>query len=700
MSEWIVSCKKALRLCLRRIYVSKKTYHERSSSRPLQENTLSDRRRYCLTNLCLVIIFMAFCLVLMPPSAKVSRYSEKSIESKVIVNPKQIMKVNIPKDMKVDLARKWLSRNAPKIEREETSTVTFKSLIEQAKDTIGYVIITDDNQTLSTTIIPIVTPVCDTRVSPEKLTLTTSVIKVSLDSIYPMVQNGGHYKPTGCIPVHTVAIIVPYRNRTRNLTTFLYNIHPFLMTQNLEYRIFVIEQFGNNKFNKGRLFNAGFKEVKKYGSWRCVVFHDVDLLPMDRRIFYTCPQYPRHMSSSIIDRPSRRNSSSPILFGGVTAMTLEHYEKANGHSNMYWGWGGEDYDMFWRIRVAQIPIVRYNQTIARFLALSHPLAPENPSRYALIKSAIDRWQTEGLNTIDYKVILVEQRHLFTHITVDIAPLGEDRKVHDKIKDKDNIKAKKIRTKKDIVKHRNREDIATWGEDGKAHDTLTAIKGTKEKKKDILKHRNRDDIATWGEDRKAHDTLTAIKGTKEKKRDIVKHSYMEDIASWAEDRKVQDMMRANAEKKKDIVKHSYMEDIASWAEDRKVQDMMRANAEKKKDIVKHSYMEDIASWAEDRKVQDMMRANAEKKKETVKHSYMEDIASWAEDRKVQDVMRANAGKKKETVKHRRRDSSGISLNQIPVSQEQYSAFLKTKRAPQFNPFHLPSETHPPIFAIWG
>ncbi|KAI5637576.1 beta-1,4-N-acetylgalactosaminyltransferase bre-4 [Phthorimaea operculella] len=369
------------------------------------------------------------------------------------------MRVNIPKDMKVDLARKWLARNAPQTESsDESSTVTIKSYVEQAKNTMGHVIIIDDNETssTSTTMIPIEIPVCDTRVSPEKLTLITSAIKVSLDSIYPMVQEGGHYKPTGCIPMHTVAIIVPYRNRTRNLTTFLYNIHPFLMTQNLEYRIFVIEQFGNNKFNKGRLFNAGFKEMKKYGSWRCVVFHDVDLLPMDRRIFYTCPQYPRHMSSKVLDRPSWRNASSPILFGGVTAMTLEHYERANGHSNMYWGWGGEDYDIFWRIRAAQIPIVRYNQTIARFLALPHPLAPENPLRYALIRSAVDRWQTEGLNTIDYKVISVEKRHLFTHILVDIAPWGEDGKAHDKIKPN-------VGTKKDIVKHRNREDKARWGD---------------------------------------------------------------------------------------------------------------------------------------------------------------------------------------------------------------------------------------------
>ena len=37
-------------------------------------------------------------------------------------------------------------------------------------------------------------------------------------------------------------------------------------------------------------------------------------------------------------------------FGGVTAITPEQYKKANGHSNQFWGWGGEDNDMEYRIR--------------------------------------------------------------------------------------------------------------------------------------------------------------------------------------------------------------------------------------------------------------------------------------------------------------------------------------------------------------
>ncbi|KAJ7382255.1 Beta-1,4-galactosyltransferase 3 [Desmophyllum pertusum] len=67
----------------------------------------------------------------------------------------------------------------------------------------------------------------------------------------------------------------------------------------LEYRIFVIEQAGNERFNRGMLMNVGFSEAMKADNFTCVIFHDVDLVPEDARNDYGCPSSPRHMSTAV-----------------------------------------------------------------------------------------------------------------------------------------------------------------------------------------------------------------------------------------------------------------------------------------------------------------------------------------------------------------------------------------------------------------
>ena len=105
---------------------------------------------------------------------------------------------------------------------------------------------------------------------------------------------GGKWKPLNCIARHKVAIVIPYKNRLKNLNFFLYHMHPFLQRQELEYQIFVVEQANDQLFNKGVLMNSGFLEIMSLNKngllnkakssefhfkFDCVIFHDVDLLP-------------------------------------------------------------------------------------------------------------------------------------------------------------------------------------------------------------------------------------------------------------------------------------------------------------------------------------------------------------------------------------------------------------------------------------
>ncbi|KAK3577460.1 hypothetical protein CHS0354_032311 [Potamilus streckersoni] len=110
---------------------------------------------------------------------------------------------------------------------------------------------------------------------------------------------GGKYRPSECIARHRVAVIIPFRNRYQHLVILLKILLPVLKRQQLDFRIFVVEQYGNDTFNKGRVMNAGFMEAWKLEDFRCFVFHDVDLIPEDDRNMYSCPVYPRHMSVAI-----------------------------------------------------------------------------------------------------------------------------------------------------------------------------------------------------------------------------------------------------------------------------------------------------------------------------------------------------------------------------------------------------------------
>lgn len=115
----------------------------------------------------------------------------------------------------------------------------------------------------------------------------------------PLVSPGGSFSPRECFSRHRVAIIIPYRDRRRHLEILLFHLHPILQRQQLEYTVFVVEQAGNDTFNKGVLMNAGVREALKEKDFHCFIFHDVDLIPEDDRNLYSCPTNPRHMSYAV-----------------------------------------------------------------------------------------------------------------------------------------------------------------------------------------------------------------------------------------------------------------------------------------------------------------------------------------------------------------------------------------------------------------
>ncbi|XP_033746278.1 beta-1,4-N-acetylgalactosaminyltransferase bre-4-like [Pecten maximus] len=234
------------------------------------------------------------------------------------------------------------------------------------------------------------------------------------------LKSGVNFSPRECRTDQRVAIVIPYRNRASHLRTLLYNLHTMLERQQINYGIFVIEQAGNSTFNRGLLMNIGYTEAIKSYNYSCFVFHDVDLVPENDRIYYGCGQNPRHLSAAV-DKFNYRLPYKGIV-GGVTQLPRKVLQKINGFSNLYFGWGGEDDDLGIRLKISNYTVERYSLVISRYRMLKHQRekgnAP-NPKRRKLLKHAAERMKTDGLNSLTYKVLNTQRGKLFTNVTVEV-----------------------------------------------------------------------------------------------------------------------------------------------------------------------------------------------------------------------------------------------------------------------------------------
>ncbi|KAL6097985.1 uncharacterized protein ACO6RY_13394 [Pungitius sinensis] len=240
----------------------------------------------------------------------------------------------------------------------------------------------------------------------------------------PPLQKGGRYKPPGCIAQQKVAIIIAFRNRHEHLIHWLHYLHPILKRQQLDYTVYVINQDGEGVFNRAKLMNVGYVEAMKEYDYDCLVFSDIDLVPMDDRNLYRCYDNPRHLAVAM----DKFNFQLPYnsYFGGVSALSKSQYLKINGFPNTYWGWGGEDDDIYGRIVLRGMTISRPDSVIGKYRMIKHTrdvhneANPENPGKLQHTKHTID---TDGINTLKYTVKEIKRDRLFTFITVDIeAPI--------------------------------------------------------------------------------------------------------------------------------------------------------------------------------------------------------------------------------------------------------------------------------------
>lgn len=260
------------------------------------------------------------------------------------------------------------------------------------------------------------------------LNLTNVTIDQLSLSLGRLLQHGGHYvpsMPSPCKSPERIALLIPYRDRENNLPIFLNNLIPFLIKQQTEFTIFLVEQTKDFLFNRCLLFNAGFNETKD-DNFTCFILHDVDLIPLDHRNLYRCSSSPRHLLLSRHNEHWAETLPYPTFIGGILALTRKHIEDSNGCSNLYYGWGLEDDDLAIRLKIHGHKIVRYPVDIGTYYSLHHsPQKRHDKARVKLRQTIRSRMRQEGLNTLNYTLKARISFPLYTHLLIRPPPPPPD-----------------------------------------------------------------------------------------------------------------------------------------------------------------------------------------------------------------------------------------------------------------------------------
>uniref|UniRef100_A0AC34QH89 Beta-1,4-galactosyltransferase 7 n=1 Tax=Panagrolaimus sp. JU765 TaxID=591449 RepID=A0AC34QH89_9BILA len=161
-------------------------------------------------------------------------------------------------------------------------------------------------------------------------------------------DKSGYTVPT--TPKHDLlCVVVPYRDRWKELEQFAPHMDAFLRRQDVEHLFLIINQTDSNRFNRASLINIGWYEADRLHC-NYMVMHDVDLLPLNPSLNYTFPGegVVRHIASPEYHPKQRYNYTKFI--GGILLLTMDDFKKVNGMSNKYWGWGLEDDEFYLRLR--------------------------------------------------------------------------------------------------------------------------------------------------------------------------------------------------------------------------------------------------------------------------------------------------------------------------------------------------------------
>ena len=142
-------------------------------------------------------------------------------------------------------------------------------------------------------------------------------------------------RATPAPPRERLAVLVPYRDRQRYLDIFLREVPRYLEEVNgiRDYTIYVAEQASPDLFNLSLSRNVAAGAALADGGFDYLVFHDVDIIPLER-----------------VDYGPRPFNVAWFLSAGSCKVRARDFVAANGYNPRFVGWGDEDVDFYHRLR--------------------------------------------------------------------------------------------------------------------------------------------------------------------------------------------------------------------------------------------------------------------------------------------------------------------------------------------------------------
>lgn len=204
---------------------------------------------------------------------------------------------------------------------------------------------------------------------------------------------------------HRLAIIVPFRDRFNELMQFVPHMTSFLMKQGIHFKIHVLNQVDDLRFNRASLINAGFSLVR--GEADYIAMHDVDLLPLDDGLSY---RFPGHGSPFHVSSPELHPKYHyPTFVGGIFIITSRDFELVDGMSNKYWGWGLEDDEFYVRLKEKKFSITRPQRITsgrnASFLHIDNKWHKRDTAKLFNQREVTKRRDREtGLHNLRFKLV--------------------------------------------------------------------------------------------------------------------------------------------------------------------------------------------------------------------------------------------------------------------------------------------------------